>query len=97
MSDHRIQAKNGKVMAAGKLSSPKVSTYDRFIPYRPHLNVDVAHARVMSPPSGARNCPSPWCDERLLIYSAVLGGILDTPGHKQVLPIFQQSPEATSK
>lgn len=83
-------------MAAGKLSSPKVSTYDRFIPYRPHLNVDVAHARVMSPPTGARNCPSPWYDERLLIYSDVLGGILDTPGHKQVLPIFQQSPEATS-
>ncbi|XP_056017769.1 cell division cycle protein 20 homolog [Ostrea edulis] len=81
-------------MAATELCSPKINTLDRFIPYRPNLDVNVAHARVMSPPSETKKHPSPWSNDRQRLYSDVLDGILDTPGQKRVLPITRcQSPE----
>lgn len=85
--------------ALSELCSPRVYTYDRFIPRRPHLDVEVAHARLMSPPTAARECPSPWRDERLMMYGNVLEEILDSPGEKRVLPFWQQcrSPETQSR
>nr|XP_022319263.1 cell division cycle protein 20 homolog [Crassostrea virginica] len=84
--------------ALSELCSPRVYTYDRFIPRRPHLDVEVAHARLMSPLTAARECPSPWRDERLMTYGNVLEEILDSPGEKRVLPFWQQcrSPETQS-
>ncbi|XP_062611279.1 cell division cycle protein 20 homolog isoform X1 [Saccostrea cucullata] len=81
-------------MAATELCSPGIYTHDRFIPYRPHLDVDVAHARVMSPPSETKN-HSLWGNDHQLLYSDVLDEILDSPGQKRVLPIAPcQSPDS---
>lgn len=66
------------------------NNFDRFIPYRPNLDINTAHAKILLPVKTPQKQPEQYKDDESVFYNKLLSGTLDTEEHR-ILPTIQRN------
>ena len=79
------------------VSSNRTRAFDRFIPYRPSLDIDASYARLKSSSSDSmENEPAQYKSSNAKAYWKLLGDAVQNKNGK-ILPLSSSSPKITSK
>lgn len=66
------------------------NNFDRFIPYRPNLDIHTSHRKILSPLKTPRKEPGQYKDDKNMYYNELLAGAFDSEINR-ILPTVQRN------
>ncbi|VDI05370.1 Hypothetical predicted protein [Mytilus galloprovincialis] len=79
-----------KYYSSGQPFRSKKCNFDRFIPYRPNLDINTSHTKLLSPVKHSQKEPGQYKDKQKVYYNKLLSGAFDSE-EPRILPTIQRN------
>ncbi|XP_063431005.1 uncharacterized protein LOC134713350 [Mytilus trossulus] len=79
-----------KYYSSGQPFRSKKCNFDRFIPYRPNLDINTSHTKLLSPVKHSQKEPGQYKDKQKVFYNKLLSGAFDSE-EPRILPTIQRN------